>query len=125
MSDELIRTWLKLPPEPWPPDPRTLLGLEPGESDASRIEARAQERMEQVRRYQWAHPDEVTEAMRWLAQAVVSLTNPLPHGTAEASQHVAPPPRIQVPSVPEEEGVETTTEEVESVYAPDLPPRRL
>jgi hypothetical protein len=125
MSDELIRTWLKLPPEPWPPDPRTLLGLEPGESDVHRIEARAQERMEQVRRYQWAHPDEVTEAMRWLAQAVVSLTNPLPHGTAEASQHLAPPPRIHVPSEPDNEDQEAIAEEVERIYTPELPPRRL
>jgi hypothetical protein len=119
MSDELIRTWLKLPPEPWPPDPRTLLGLEPGETDMTRIETRAQERMEQVRHYQWAHPEEVTEAMRWLAQAVVNLTNPIPSGTAEASQHAAPPPSrlISTSESFEEDGVVD--------YFPELRERRI
>jgi hypothetical protein len=118
MSNQLIRSWLNLPPEPWPPDPHTLLGLEPGETNIERIEAHAQERMKQVRHYQWAHPEEATEAMSWLARAVMSLTNPIPPGAAEASQHVAPPPRIPLPAPPEED-------EIEREYMPEQRRRRI
>ncbi|HEY1861056.1 MAG TPA: WD40 repeat domain-containing protein [Gemmataceae bacterium] len=126
MSDELIRTWLKLPPEPWPPDPRTLLGLEPGESDVKRIEAHAQERMEQVRHYQWAHPEEVTEAMSWLARAVMSLTNPIPQGTAEASQSTAlPPARLKTTSELPDEDSDPDHEDSVPDHTGEFHPRRV
>jgi hypothetical protein len=76
MSHELICTWLGLAPGDWPPDHYRLLGLEPGEADAERIEQRVHERLDAVRRYQLLHPELVTEAMNRLAQAYVCLTDP-------------------------------------------------
>ena len=74
MSHELICEWLGLPAGTWPPDHYRLLGLEPGESDAERIEQRIHERLDAVRHYQMAHPEQATEAMNRLAQAYVCLT---------------------------------------------------
>jgi len=76
MSDEWICSCLRLPPDSWPPDHYTLLGLDLGEADSSRIEQRVQERMEKLRPYQLTHPDQATEAMNRLAQALVCLTDP-------------------------------------------------
>jgi hypothetical protein len=76
MRHDLIRAWLRLPAEPWPPDPHTLLGLAPDITDSGTIEEHARERMQRVRAYQLAHPDEAAEAMRRLAQALVHLTDP-------------------------------------------------
>jgi hypothetical protein len=76
MSHELICTWLGLAPGDWPPDHYRLLGLEPGESDAARIEQQAHERQAVLRCYQLLHPELVTEAMNRLAQAYVCLTDP-------------------------------------------------
>ena len=78
MSRELICAWLKIPAEPWPPDPFVLLGLSPGETDRELIERHVHERMECVRRYQLAHPEEVTEVMNCLAQAFNDLCQPKP-----------------------------------------------
>jgi hypothetical protein len=75
MSHELICSWLKLPSKSWPPDHYTLLGLKPGETDAGRIERHVQLRMEWVRPYQLAHPDQATEAMTRLAKAFDCLSN--------------------------------------------------
>ncbi len=75
MSHELICEWLGLAAETWPPDHYRLLGLAPGESDAERIEQRVHERLEAVRHYQMAHPEQATEAMNRLAQAYVCLTD--------------------------------------------------
>ncbi len=76
MSHEIISSWLQLPPGNWPPDHYTLLGLKPGEADVPRIEQQAHERMERVRHYQLIHPEQATEAMNRLAQALVCLTDP-------------------------------------------------
>jgi hypothetical protein len=76
MSHELICEWLGLPGETWPPDHYRLLGLEPGESDAERIEQHVHDRLDAVRHYQMAHPEQATEAMNRLAQAYVCLTAP-------------------------------------------------
>jgi hypothetical protein len=75
MSPDLICSWLKLPGKSWPPDHYTLLGLKPGEADAARIERHVQMRMEWVRAYQLAHPEQVTEAMTRLAKAFDCLSN--------------------------------------------------
>ncbi|HEV3258839.1 MAG TPA: WD40 repeat domain-containing protein [Gemmataceae bacterium] len=75
MDHALIRRWLKLPAGNWPPDHYTLLGLAPGESDPRRIEQHVQVRIECVRKHQLTCPDEVTEAMSRLAQALVCLTD--------------------------------------------------
>jgi hypothetical protein len=76
MSHELICEWLGLPAGTWPPDHYRLLGLEPGESDAERIERCVHERLDAVRHYQMMHPEQATEAMNRLAQAYVCLTEP-------------------------------------------------
>jgi hypothetical protein len=76
MNHEVIFTWLGLPPASWPPDHYQLLGLNQGEGDIQRIEQEVHERMERVRRYQLSHPEQATEAMNRLAQALVCLTDP-------------------------------------------------
>ncbi len=76
MGQELIGMWLEVPADPWPPDHYTLLGLPQGDEDRARVERHVQERLEQVRRFQLAHPEQATEAMNRLAQAFVCLTNP-------------------------------------------------
>src|SRR5439155_15258940 len=70
-----ICDWLGVPPDQWPPDHYTLLGLRPGESSVERIEQQVQQRLERVRRYQLIHPEAATEAMNRLAQAFVCLTD--------------------------------------------------
>lgn len=77
MNHELICSCLRLSSTSWPPDHYTLLGLEPGEVDTRRIEQRVQERMEKLRRYQLTHPEQATEGMNRLAQALVCLTDPI------------------------------------------------
>ncbi|MBY0528050.1 MAG: hypothetical protein K2R98_31930 [Gemmataceae bacterium] len=107
MSRELICAWLKIRPEPWPPDHYTLVGLPPGESDPARIEKHVHERHEALQRYQLAHPEVVTEALNCLANAFVCLTDPeakKAYDTAllgellpAAKAAVAPPPKATVP----------------------------
>jgi hypothetical protein len=76
MDHRLICTWLGLPSAAWPPDHYTLLGLPPGEADVARIEQQAHERLARIRCYQLSHPEQATEAMNRLAQAMVCLTDP-------------------------------------------------
>src|SRR5580704_4876174 len=76
MNRTLIRKWLEIASDSWPPDHNTVLGLEPGEGDLACIEQRVRERMERARCYQLSHPEEATEAMNRLAQALVCLTDP-------------------------------------------------
>ena len=77
MSNQLVSAWLGLPPEPWPPDHYTLLGLARGETDVGLIENQVHERLLRLRPYQLNHPEEVTEAMNRLARAFSCLTDPL------------------------------------------------
>ncbi len=72
----IVCGWLGIPPDQWPPDHYTLLGLRPGEPDAEKIERQVQQRLELVRRYQLASPDAATEAMNRIAQAFCCLTDP-------------------------------------------------
>src|SRR5262249_42200193 len=76
MNQELISKWLGLAAENGLPNHYALLGLPPGEKSIERIEQQVHERMERVRHYQLSHPEEATEAMNRLAQALVCLTNP-------------------------------------------------
>lgn len=76
MIHELLCNWLDLPPLPWPPNHYALLGLEPGQGSMDEIELRVLERMEKLRRYQLLHPDQATEGMNLLAQAMICLTDP-------------------------------------------------
>jgi hypothetical protein len=72
----LICERLGLAIENWPPDHYELLGLERGQGDPQVIEARVHERMQRVRPLQIAYPEEATEAMNRLAQAMSCLTDP-------------------------------------------------
>lgn len=76
MNQQLINDWLGLSGENGSPNYYALLGLPSGESDLKRIEQQVHERLEKVRCYQLSHPDEATEAMNRLAQALVCLSNP-------------------------------------------------
>lgn len=76
MDFNLLRSWLSLPPGPWPPDHYTLLGLAPGQYDAGRIESLVLDRMDRLRGHQLLHPEVVTEGMNRLAQALITLTDP-------------------------------------------------
>jgi hypothetical protein len=106
MKPDLICEWLGLPAESWPPDHYRLLGLAPGESDASLIEQRVQQRLESVRGYQMKHPEQATEAMNRLAQAYVCLTEPASKraydaallGAAATAVAVAEPARSPSPA---------------------------
>ncbi|QVL33398.1 hypothetical protein KIH39_05655 [Telmatocola sphagniphila] len=68
-----LAKWLKISTTPWPPDYFRLVGLEIGEGTAADIEARVFERMELLRNYQLKYPEQVTEGMNLLAQAMVCL----------------------------------------------------
>lgn len=84
MNTDLLRSWLGLPPGPWPPDDRTLLGLPAAAAAAADAERKALEQMDKLRPHQLLHPDLVTEGMNRLAQAMIALTDP--------AARPAPPP---------------------------------
>jgi hypothetical protein len=135
MSHELIYSWLNLPAGNWPPDHYTLLGLEPGADDVARIEEQVQERLEKVRHYQLTHPEQATEAMNRLAQALICLTDPpakkaydlllfgkhfeaAPAAAAAASAPAPAPPTVSTPvraarsvRLPSQAAQKTTPEE--------------
>lgn len=75
MNHDKLRTWLKLPDGPWPPDYYTLIGFARGDGTANQIETRIWEQLEHLRKYQLVHPDEATEGMTLLAQALDTLTS--------------------------------------------------
>jgi len=76
MNTALLLQWLNLPPGPWPPDDRALLGLGGGAIDATQAESSALARMELLRPHQLKHPEVVTEGMNRLAQALIALSAP-------------------------------------------------
>src|SRR5262249_27032540 len=76
MNGDLISSWLGLPSGSWPPNHYSLLGLGPREADPARVEQSVHERMDKVRHYQLSFPEEATEAMNRLAQALICLTAP-------------------------------------------------
>lgn len=83
MNTALLRDWLRLPPGPWPPGDRELLGLPAdGPVDATTVELKALERMDELRPRQLVQPDLVTEGMNRLAQAMIALTANAPAAPA-------------------------------------------
>ncbi len=95
--NDLIRSVLELPPgSPWPPDHRALLGLSDTDTTPAIVEAAVLQRMERLRNYQLAHPDEVTDAMNRLARALVELSRPtaVVHVAANVLTLVPEPPAI-------------------------------
>jgi hypothetical protein len=87
MNFALLREWLNLPPGPWPPGDRELLGLPAaGPIDATTVELKALERMDELRPRQLVQPDLVTEGMNRLAQAMIALTAHAPAAPAPAKK---------------------------------------
>jgi len=101
MSVERIRSWLQLPDGDWPPDHYAVLGLKAGEGSPELVEERALERMELLRRYQLSNPDEVTEGMNRLAQALDCLSDPIRRSAYDVKLGLATetllPPAVEVP----------------------------
>ncbi|MFO0937281.1 MAG: hypothetical protein U0798_12290 [Gemmataceae bacterium] len=101
MNYSQLQAWLKLPPGPWPPSDRALLGLpESGAVDATTVELKALERMDMLRPHQLRHALLVTEGMNRLAQAMIALT---------AGE---PPPAPVAPKKPRKEHREHTPLEI-------------
>jgi len=149
MDRSLLANWLKVPPNPWPPSPHALLDLPEGSADPSQVEQHALERMDHLRHFQLMYPEQVTEGMNLLAQALVALTEstgppieellpledaipiaplidviPLPRPTPVADA----PDLIPIPELAEEELIplpdeeDDEEEEVEPDDEPDLIP---
>lgn len=97
MTHDKLRGWLKLPDGPWPPDHYALIGLDRGAGTADELEARILERLELLRRYQLAHPDEATEGMNLLARALDTLTDPESRRAYDKSIGLKAPAREEPP----------------------------
>ena len=99
MDAGLLRTWLGLPPGPWPPGDREILGLADGPADPATVELRALAQMDRLRPHQLRYPELVTEGMNRLAQAMIALTAGGDTGTAppKPRKHVKKKPkRVEV-----------------------------
>jgi len=97
---DLLRSWLGLPPGSWPPDHYTLLGFAPAHADAAAVEPRVLQKMNLVRRHQLLHPELVTEGMNRLAQALITLTDPIEKAAYDAELGVAEIPVVSLPLPP-------------------------
>lgn len=122
---ELLRKWLDLPPGEWPPTHYALLGLRPGEGSAQAVEDRAAGRMDRLRAYQLAYPDEVTEGMNRLAEALAVLGDPVRRavydvklGLAATESAVFPLARQSAPAPPLPGADPSDPSEPESFDAP-------
>lgn len=124
MDTTTILKWLGLPPGPWPPDDRALLGLPPeGLVDEAEAEQNALARMEQLRPHQLVNPELVTEGMNRLAQALIAVTT--------ISVEPAPPPplrstapkpaSVSIPAVLEAEVIEVTAVNAAPTRPPTVP----
>jgi hypothetical protein len=123
MDHQLICSWLGVPPERWPPDHYTLLGLNPAESNVQVIEEHIHVRMAQVRKYQLNHPDQVTEAMNRLAQAFSCLTDPAAKKAYDAALQsggpATPPPAPEPAPASAPEQTATPSVATEPAGSPD------
>ena len=91
MDFDLLRTWVGLPPGPWPPADRELLGLPAdGPVDPAAVEAAALDRMARLRTHQLLHPELVTEGMNRVAQAMMGATA-VPQARRKVPSSLAPP----------------------------------
>jgi len=116
MDTALLLNWLGLPPGPWPPDDRALLGLPPAPTPvpAPDAERQALARMEKLRPHQIKHPELVTEGMNRLAQALIGVMALAP---PVETVPPPPPPEPRQPPKPEPRPAPAVVE-----FAPLLPP---
>jgi hypothetical protein len=132
MDTNLLRSWLDLPPGPWPPEDRALLGLPAGPVDAADAERRALALMGRLRPHQLVHPELVTEGMNRLAQALLAVTAtasapPPPVPTVTAPRPIAPeihpgPPPATVVNLEPEPAIPVALEFAPAVAEPSPPP---
>lgn len=109
MDTTPLLKWLGLPPGPWPPDDRTLLGLPTvGTVDEATAEQNALARMELLRPHQLVHPELVTEGMNRLAQALIAVTSLPVAAPPPPPVALAPKPKSAAPQVLEAEVIEVT-----------------
>jgi hypothetical protein len=94
VDHSLLRSWLGLPPGPWPPDHYALLGLPPGRCDPAAAEPLVLARMDRLRPHQLLHPELVTEGMNRLAQALICLTDPAARAAYDAELGVRAAPSL-------------------------------
>lgn len=97
-----MRAALGLGEGPWPPGPRELLRLPPGDHGAAEVEAAALEQISRLRPLQLAEPDAVTDAMTHVARAVDALT-PRPPSAGRQPPVVKPvniPLEVQAANAP-------------------------
>jgi len=109
VDDDLLCSWLELPPGSWPPDHYTLLSL-PADCSTAAVEPRVIQKMDLLRHHQLLHPELVTAGMNRLAQALITLTDPLERKAYDAELGLEPrvaalpnatvPTPIRPPSVP-------------------------
>ncbi|MDB5308246.1 MAG: hypothetical protein JWO38_2448 [Gemmataceae bacterium] len=128
----LLRSWLDLPPGLWPPDHYAVLGFAPGGCDPAAVEPRVMECMDVLRRHQLVHPDLVTEGMNQLAQALITLTDPIGKAAYDAelgvpaatpiavSRRPAPPRPAQSEQPPVVAGRPTPLVVAEPVFDDDV-----
>ncbi|HEX3150439.1 MAG TPA: hypothetical protein VHR66_20340 [Gemmataceae bacterium] len=107
MPQEKLRAWLKLPDGPWPPDHYALIGLPIGKGSPEEIEGRILERLELLRRYQLPHPDEATEGMNLLAQALDTLTDPDSRRAYDRSIGLKVVTKVEPPPLPADDVLST------------------
>jgi hypothetical protein len=105
VDHNLVRSWLGLPPGPWPPDHYTILGLPTGQADPAAVEPVVLDRMDRLRRHQLLHPELVTEGMNRLAQALITLTDAAEKAAYDAelglpTLSAPPPPPARPPARP-------------------------
>jgi hypothetical protein len=94
----LLRSWLGLPPGPWPPDHYTILGFPLGLCDPAAVEPRVMEKMDRLRHHQLLHPELVTEGMNRLAQALITLTDSIGRTAYDSELGIKPQATAQPPS---------------------------
>ncbi len=90
--------WLAVDPDDWPPDHYQTLGLTPETATDEAVDRAAESRLEHVRRYQMAHPNEAEEAANMIArarQALATGQDRSRHG--ESMADMPPPPSVGTP----------------------------
>ena len=105
MDYNLLRSWLGLPPGAWPPDHYTILDFPPGTYEPAAVEPCVMLKMDRLRQHQLRHPELVSEGMNRLAQALITLTDPLSRKTYDSELGfvvpVVPPQALpQKPTIP-------------------------
>jgi len=123
MNSKILCNWLGI--MDWPPDHYALLGLKPGEGNASCIEQHVQERMAKLRCYQLSYPDEATEGMNRVAQAFICLTDALAKAPALEKKNGEPAKKGILVSAGETRQLTTAGDKTDVDWKKTPPPVRI